>query len=107
MWARRARPPLIRADADRPERRIGAHRAAIAACGISIVHALSTHLDSCVRALERASSRPTDPNLSRYVAAVDLLAAHRSYEAAEVLLKQLAERRASGPAAPAAAAGVQ
>lgn len=96
--ARRARPPLARADADRPERRIGAHRAAIAACGVSIVHALAAHLNGCVRALERASSRPTDPNLTRYVAAVDLLAAHRSYEAAEVLLQQLAERRASGPA---------
>jgi tetratricopeptide (TPR) repeat protein len=96
--ARRARPPLIRADADRPERRIGAHRAAIAACGVSIVHALSDHLDGCVRALERASNRPTDPNLTRYVAAVDLLAAHRSYEAAEVLLEQLASRRASGAA---------
>ena len=96
--ARRARPPLIRADADRPERRLGAHRAAIAACGVSIVHALSAHLDGCVRALERASSRPTDPNLTRYVAAVDLLAAHRSYEAAEVLLQQLADRRASGAA---------
>ena len=81
-----------------PERRIGAHRAAIAACDISIVHALSAHLDGCVRALERASSRPTDPNLTRYVAAVDLLAAHRSYEAAEVLLQQLADRRAAGAA---------
>ena len=96
--ARRARPPLVRADADRPERRIGAHRAAIAACGVSIVHALAAHLNGCVRALERASSRPTDPNLTRYVAAVDLLAAHRSYEAAEVLLQQLAERSTSGPA---------
>ncbi len=96
--ARRARPPLIRADADRPERRIGAHRAAIAACRISIVHALAAHLEGCVRALERASNRPTDPNLTRYVAAVDLLAAHRSYEAAEVLLAQLAGRWVSGAA---------
>ena len=96
--AQRARPPLIRSDADRPERRLGAHRAAIAACQIPVVEALSGHLDQCARALGRAASRLTNPNLTRYVAAVDLLAAHRSYEAAEAMLRQLLEIRPGGMA---------
>lgn len=94
--AQRARPPLVRSDADRPERRLGAHRAAIAACQVPVVAALSGHLDQCARALGRSASRLTNPNLTRYVAAVDLLAAHRSYEAAEAMLRQLLEVRPGG-----------
>ncbi|MEL6347799.1 MAG: HEAT repeat domain-containing protein [Myxococcota bacterium] len=96
--AQRARPPLTRADADRPERRIGAHRAAIAACQVEIVHSLSASLADNARALNkgRAPARLSDPNLARYVAAIDLLAAHRSYEAAESLLTQLIRFRPQG-----------
>ena len=60
--AQRARPPLTRADADRPERRLGAHRIAISACGPQIVHTLDKYLDSCGRTLDVATPRVTDPN---------------------------------------------
>jgi|GEM_PF-1036291 len=96
--AQRARPPLARADADRPERRIGAHRMSIAACDVGVVHTLGAWMDVAAKALDTAAQRITDPNLTRYIAAVDLLAAHRSYEAAEILLRHLLEVRPSGPA---------
>lgn len=94
--AQRARPPLTRADAERPERRLGAHRTAIAACDARVVAELAQHLTESSRSLDRASTRLGDPNLARYVAAVDLIAAHRSFDAAEVLLHQLLEVRTSG-----------
>ena len=96
--AQRARPPLTRADADRPERRLGAHRAAIAACQNTIVGDLSAALDQSVRALAARRTRLSDPNLAQYIAAVDLLSAHRSYEAAEALLRQLITVRPPGTA---------
>jgi tetratricopeptide (TPR) repeat protein len=96
--AQRARPPLSRADAERPERRIGAHRMAVAACDVRVVQILGGHLDSAARSLDLATPRVTDPNLARYVAAADLLSAHRSYEAAEVLLRHLLEVRPGGAA---------
>jgi tetratricopeptide (TPR) repeat protein len=94
--AQRARPPLTRADADRPERRIGAHRSAIAACNVQVVHHLAEQMDGLAKTLEFASPRSTDPNLARYMAATDLLSAHRSYEAAAALLRHLALVRPSG-----------
>jgi tetratricopeptide (TPR) repeat protein len=94
--AQRARPPLQRADAERPERRIGAHRAAIAAADGSVVPALARELDACSRAVARGTPRLSDPTLARYVAAADLLAGHRSFEAAEVLLHQLLHVRPAG-----------
>jgi tetratricopeptide (TPR) repeat protein len=99
--AQRARPPLTRADADRPERRIGAHRAAIAACNVRVVKALSDEMESLARTLDLSRPRPTDPQLAHYVAATDLLAAHRSYEAAQALLHQLLEVRPTGTAGQA------
>ncbi|RME25808.1 MAG: tetratricopeptide repeat protein, partial [Deltaproteobacteria bacterium] len=96
--ARRARPPLTRADADRPERRLGAHRLAIARADDRAVRALAAELDLRARELERSDGRPTDPALIRYVAAADLLAGHRSYDAAEILLRQLVTVRPSGHA---------
>lgn len=94
--AARARPPLSRADADRPERRIGGHRMAIGACGPAVVHALSQELEALGRSLDLSLPRPSDPLLARYVAASDLLAAHRSYEASEAMLRQLLEVRPGG-----------
>ncbi|MEC7949501.1 MAG: HEAT repeat domain-containing protein [Myxococcota bacterium] len=94
--AQRARPPLSRADAERPERRIGAHRAAIASADVSVVPALARELDACSRTVARGTPRLSDPTLARYVAAADLLAGHRSFEAAEVLLHQLLEVRPAG-----------
>lgn len=87
--AQRARPPLTRADADRPERRLGAHRTAIAATGLPVVEALAGELRGLSRDLAASSARPSDPKVTAYIAATDLLAAHRSYEAAQVLLDQL------------------
>jgi len=94
--AQRARPPLHRADAERPERRIGAHRAAIAAADVSVVPALARELESASRMVARGTPRLSDPTLARYVAASDLLAGHRSFEAAEVLLNQLLNIRPAG-----------
>ena len=94
--AQRARPPLSRADAERPERRIGAHRMAIAACSIRVVEQLRAEINTLSKSLDLSSPRSTDPNLARFVAATDLLSAHRSYESAEALLHHLLEVRAGG-----------
>ncbi len=94
--AQRVRPPLSRADADRPERRLGAHRMAIAACSVAVAKTLSAELESLAKSLDLASPRMTDPNLARYVAAADLLAGHRSYEASEAMLRQVTEIRPGG-----------
>lgn len=91
--AQRARPPLGRADADCPERRLGAHRMAVGAAPLGIVPVLEQRLTLLARDLESAAARVTDPKVVSYVAAVDLLAFHRSYEAAQVLLRQLMDRR--------------
>ncbi|NOY26275.1 MAG: hypothetical protein GXP62_10425, partial [Oligoflexia bacterium] len=104
--AQRARPPLTRADADRPERRLGAHRMAIAAGGGSVVLALATELDARAQDLHRGDGRPTDPSLLAYIAASDLLAGHRSYEAAEILLRQLMVIRPTGLARQALVAAL-
>jgi len=94
--AQRARPPLTRADAERPERRLGAHRLSIANCDTRVVHTLAGHLDGAARGVERIRRGGSDPTLARYIATVDLIAAHRSYDAAEILLKQLLEVRPQG-----------
>ena len=94
--AQRARPPLSRADADRPERRIGAHRMAIAACSVRVVEHLKAEIDLLSKTIDLSSPRSSDPHLARFVAATDLLSAHRSYEAAEALLYHLLEVRPGG-----------
>ena len=94
--AQRARPPLSRADAERPERRIGAHRMAIAACSTRIVEHLQAEIMGLSKTLDLSSPRSSDPNVARFVAATDLLSAHRSYEAAEALLGHLINHPSSG-----------
>jgi HEAT repeat protein/tetratricopeptide (TPR) repeat protein len=96
--AQRARPPWNRSDADRPERRLGAHRLAIAACDVEVVRALKTEMEACARAISVGRGRPTDAPVLRYTASVDLLGGHRSFEAAEVLLKHLIDRTLEGSA---------
>ncbi|MDP6932790.1 MAG: HEAT repeat domain-containing protein [Myxococcota bacterium] len=96
--ARRARPPLSRSDADRPERRIGAHRTAIAACSEQVVRTFARELDHLGHQLSLTHSRLTDPNLARYIATADLLAAHRSYDAAKAFLDHLTQVRPTGAA---------
>jgi HEAT repeat protein/tetratricopeptide (TPR) repeat protein len=96
--AQRSRPPWGRSDADRPERRIGAHRLAIAACSEKIVEAIAAEMLACTRAMDSGRSRDADPPVLRYIAAVDLLSGHRSYMAAQVLLDHLVEQRVDGPA---------
>ena len=90
--ARRSRPPLTRADADRPERRLVAHRVAISQGGEGLITALGDELERLARELESAKARSLDPNVTRFVAAADLMAYHRSYDAAQRLLKLLLER---------------
>jgi tetratricopeptide (TPR) repeat protein len=91
--AQRARPPLSRADADRPERRIGAHRMAIAAGGLEVVEALGAEMRLRAREMEASSGRALDPSVASYVASADLLASHRSYEAAKFLLDQVMSQK--------------
>ncbi len=89
--AQRMRPPLARADADRPERRLLAHRRAIAACDARIVPVLTEDLTTELRRLQQSDGRARDPAAMRFVAGVDLLAGHPSYDAAQVLLGLLHE----------------
>jgi tetratricopeptide (TPR) repeat protein len=94
--AQRPRPPLERADADRPERRLGAHQVAVGACPVGVVADLAQEIQTAIRGLEAATLRAGDPRLARYVAAVDLLAHHRSYDAARALLEHLAASFVAG-----------
>lgn len=96
--AQRTRPPWTRADAERPERRLGAHRTALSVGGPGVVAAVAREMEACVRAMRSGRARTLDPPVMRYVAAADLLSAHRSYEAATVLLDQLLSRFVDGPA---------
>ena len=96
--AQRSRPPSTHADAERPERMVAAHRQAIAASGQGVLDALRAELDACARAMAVGRGRPTDPPVLRYIAGVDLLSGHRSFEAAEILLEHLFERRVEGHA---------
>ncbi len=91
--AQRARPPKVRADAERPERRLGAHRLAVAAADVSLVRLLGRRLVQQSRELLAARARSTDPDVAAYTAAVNLLAWHRSVEAAAILLEQLQARK--------------
>src|SRR5690606_30594126 len=60
--AQRSRPPYTRSDADRPERRLGAHRIAVAASGEAVVAALAAEMAACVRAHDAGrGGRPKDP----------------------------------------------
>ena len=96
--AQRPKPPWERADADRPERRLGAHRLAIAACAEPVVAVLAGQLDDCSRAIVAGRGRALDKPVVKYIAAADLLAAHRSYAAARVLLDHLLQRAVDGAA---------
>lgn len=96
--AQRSRPPWTRADADRPERRLGAHRLAIAACGEDLVDALSAELAASANAVATGRGRAKDPYVLRYIAACDLLSGHRSFAAAQVLLHHLLQRTVDGVA---------
>lgn len=89
--AQRMRPPLSRADADRPERRLLAHRRAIAACDARIVAVLAEDIHTELRKLQQSDGRARDPAAMRFVAGVDLLAGHPSWEAARVLMNLLRE----------------
>ncbi|MEZ4321488.1 MAG: HEAT repeat domain-containing protein [Myxococcota bacterium] len=96
--AQRARPPWVRADADRPERRLGAHRLAIAACSDRVVDDLARKMDQATRAIEAGRLAPKDESVLNYIGAADLLSGHRSWAAAEVLLRHLMDRRVDGHA---------
>lgn len=89
--AQRMRPPLARADADRPERRLLAHRRAIAACDVRVVAALTEDIFAELRKIQQSEGRTRDISAMRFVAAVDLLAGHPSFDAAQVLLQLLRE----------------
>lgn len=96
--AQRSRPPWHRSDAERPERRLGAHRMAIGACGDAVVESITVEMEASSRAIRGGRGRPLDPPVLRYIAAVDLLAGHRSYAAAQILLRDLIEDRVDGVA---------
>jgi len=89
--AQRMRPPLTRADADRPERRLGAHRRAIAAGDTRVVATLAADLNTELGRLQSGDGRTRDPAAMRFVAGVDLLAGHPSFDAARTLLGLLRE----------------
>jgi tetratricopeptide (TPR) repeat protein len=87
--AQRMRPPLTRADADRPERRLLAHRRAIAATDARIVQVLADDVLGELSRLQAGDGRPRDPAVMRFVAGVDLLSGHPSYDAAKVMMQLL------------------
>jgi len=62
---------------------------AIAAGGLEVVEALGAEMRQRAREMEASSGRALDPAVASYVASADLLASHRSYEAAKFLLDQV------------------
>lgn len=89
--AQRMRPPMVRADADRPERRILAHRSAIAGGDRAVVAALEADVLGELRKIQASDGRARDPAAMRFVGGIDLLSGHPSWEAAQVLLALLNE----------------
>lgn len=89
--AQRLRTPWTRADADRPERRLLAHRAAIAACDQRMVAALAEQMRADLQHVRRADLRVQGPPAMRFMAMADLLAGHPSYEAAVEMMRFLRE----------------
>ncbi len=89
--AQRMRAPWTRADADRPERRLLAHRNAIANADERVVGVLAADIDTELRRLKAGGDRARDPAVMRFLAGVDLLAGHPSWAAANVLLALLVE----------------
>lgn len=87
--AQRMRAPLTRADADRPERRLLAHRQAIAASDAASASALIEEMHTELQGILRSEGRARDPSVMRFVAGVDLLAGHPSFDAAKALLEFL------------------
>ncbi len=104
--AQRARAPFERSDAERPERRLGAHRLAIATAGQPVVARLSQVLKEGAAASTQGRGRITDPPVLRYIAGVDLLAGHRSFEAADLLRNHLLGQSTDGPATQALQAAI-
>lgn len=104
--AQRARPPWERADAERPERRLGAHRLAVARSPEPVVDALVEVLRDGARRSGQGRGRASDPPMLRYAAAVDLLAGHRAWRAADSLLQHLLDQTADGAAATALHAAI-
>ena len=87
--AQRMRAPYTRADADRPERRLLAHRQAIAASDAATAHVLIEDMRVELATILRSEGRARDPSVMRFVAGVDLLAGHPSFDAAHALLEFL------------------
>ena len=73
--AQRSRPPSTRADAERPERLVAAHRQALAAAGQGALDALLSELDACARVRSRVEADRRIRPVLRYIAGVDLLSA--------------------------------
>ena len=89
--AQRMRPPWVRADADRPERRLLAHRSAIANADDRVVQVLAADIEVELRRLQASDGRARDPSAMRFVAGVDLLSGHASWAAGQVLMALLTE----------------
>jgi HEAT repeat protein len=105
--AQRARAPWTRSDAERPERRLGAHRMAIASCPDVVLRAVATELDIAVEGIRGGRTRPLDAPVLRYAAAVHLIAGHRSWLGAQLLLRELVEPRVDGAARAALLGALQ
>ena len=89
--AQRMRAPLTRADADRPERRLLAHRQAIASSDSATAVVLIDEMRNELHGILKTDGRARDPSVMRFVAGVDLLAGHPSFDAAKALLEFLHE----------------
>lgn len=89
--AQRMRPPYVRADADRPERRLLAHRRAFAALDTRLVRSIAEDIRVELRQLQYSDSRVFGPAATRFVAMVDLLSGHLSFDAARELNELLKE----------------
>ena len=87
--AQRMRPPHVRADADRPERRLLSHRRALAGCDESIVGVLAEDIAVELKKLQAGEGRARDTAALRFVADVDMLAGHPSFTAAKLMLALL------------------
>ena len=85
--AQRSKAPFLRKDADRPERRLSNIRNAFALCDESILDELKDKILFYLPKLQESELSSSNHDLLDFLAALDLVTAHQSSKAVEIILQ--------------------
>lgn len=85
--AQRCKAPFLRKDADRPERRLASLRKGFAQCDVSILTILEEKILFYLPKLQESELSSSNHDLLDFIAALDLVNAHPSSKAVEIILK--------------------